>query len=86
MGQKCFIVIFATACWTFDEAGNFLIVQQLVAQINLMLVSCALNTSWGINDLGALSIFKYAHLKSAKSEFILKLRLSKFLVAHGYGN
>ncbi|OWL55243.1 hypothetical protein, partial [Vibrio parahaemolyticus] len=40
-----------TACWTFDEAANFLTVQQLVAQINLMLVSCALNTSWGTSVL-----------------------------------
>jgi NADH:ubiquinone oxidoreductase subunit B-like Fe-S oxidoreductase len=70
MGQKCFIVIFATgcckigvgvcptACWTFDEAGNFLIVQQLVAQINLMLVSCALNTSWGITvSAGSFTLY-----------------------------
>ncbi|KON59414.1 hypothetical protein BBM40_17875 [Vibrio parahaemolyticus] len=69
LGQKYFIVIFATgcckigvgvcptACWTFDEAGNFLIVQQLVAQINLMLVSCALNTSWGNYESISTAIF-----------------------------
>ncbi|CAM2881389.1 hypothetical protein VIMY103929_08435 [Vibrio mytili] len=44
-----------TACWTFDEAGNFLFVQQAAAQINLMMVSCVLNTEWGKYGLVHLS-------------------------------
>jgi len=51
-----------TACWTFDEAGNFLIVQQLAAQINLMLVSCALNMSWGSFVTAEIKLTRYGQL------------------------
>jgi len=33
------------------ETGCFAIGQQLVAQINLMMASCVLNTSWGTFEL-----------------------------------